>query len=114
MQAWIGHIQGLAFRMEQSGVEVSDQDKILRLTMGLPPLYDPVIINFDVTPCELLTLNNVIVCLLNEEVRQSSDLNVAKDPEDRDEAMAVTGGGKGGRGAQNTMFTVAFVLVACS
>ena len=24
MQAWIGHIQGLAFHMEQSGVEVSD------------------------------------------------------------------------------------------
>lgn len=101
MQAWIGHIQGLAFRMEQSGVEVSDQDKILALTMGLPPSYDPVIINFDATPSELLTLNNVIARLLNEEVRQSSDSNVAKDPED--EAMMVTGGGKGGRGARNTV-----------
>ena len=80
MQAWIGHIQGLGFCMEQSGVKVSDQDKILVLTMGLAPSYDPIIINFDATPSELLTLNNVIMCLLNEEVRQSSDLKVVKDP----------------------------------
>lgn len=79
MQAWIGHIQGLVFRMEQSGVEVSDQDKIIVLTMGLPPSYDPVIINFDATPSQLLTLNNIIVHLLNEAVHQSSDSKVAKD-----------------------------------
>jgi hypothetical protein len=101
MQAWIGHIQGLVFHMEQSGVDVSDQDKILALTMGLPPSYDPVIINFDTTPSELLTLNNVIARLLNEEVRQASNSNITKDPEERDEAMTVTGGGKGGRGARN-------------
>ena len=88
------------FRMEQSGVEVSDQDKILALTMGLPPLYDPIIINFDAMPSELLTLNNVIARLLNEEVCQSGDSKVAKDPED--EAMAVTGGSRGGRGVRNT------------
>ncbi|EDR09511.1 uncharacterized protein LACBIDRAFT_325924 [Laccaria bicolor S238N-H82] len=98
MQAWIGHIQGLAFRMEQSGVEVSDQDKILALTMGLPPSYDPVIINFDATLSKLLTLNNIIAHLLNEEVRQSGDSNIAKDPED--EVMAVTSGK--GHGARNT------------
>ena len=85
--------------MEQSEVEVSDQDKILALTMGLPPSYDPVIINFDATPSELLTLNNIIACLLNEEVCQSSDLKVAKDLEDK--AMVVTGGGKSGHGARN-------------
>ena len=56
--------------------------------MGLPPLYDPIIINFDATLSELLTLNNIIACLLNEEVQQLGNLNVAKDPED--EAMAVT------------------------
>ena len=102
MQAWIGHIHGLAFRMEQSGVDVSNQDKILALMMGLPPSYDPIIINFDATPSELLTLNNVVARLLNEEVRQTGSLNVAKAPEERDEAMVVSGGGKGGRGARNT------------
>ena len=74
--------------MEQSGVEVSDQDKILALTMGLPPSYDPVIINFNATLSELLTLNNVIAHSLNEEGQQSGDLSIAKDLED--EAMAVT------------------------
>ena len=99
MQAWIGHIQGLAFCMEQSGVEVSDQDKILALTMGIPPSYDPVIINFNATLSELLTLNNVIACLLNEEVQQSGDSNIVKDPEDK--VMAVTSGK--GHGVQNSV-----------
>lgn len=74
MQAWIGHIQGLAFHMEQSGVEVSDQDKILTLTLGLPPLYNPVIINFNSTPSEST----------------------------EDKAITFPGDGKGGCGAQNT------------
>ena len=78
MQAWIGHIQGLAFHMEQSGVDISNQDKILVLTMGLPLLYNPVIINFDVSPSKLLTLNNVIACFLNEEVHQTGNLNITK------------------------------------
>ena len=102
MQVWIGHIQGLAFHMEQSGIDVSDQDKILALKMGLPPSYDPVIINFNATPSELLTLNNVVACLLNEEVRQTGSSNIAKAPEEHDEAMVVSGRGKGGRGAWNT------------
>ena len=102
MQAWIGHIQGLSFHMEQSGVDISNEDKILTLTMGLPLLYDPVIINFDVSPSKLLTLNDVIACLLNEEVHQTGNLNITKDPEECDKATAVTGGGKGGCGAWNT------------
>ena len=36
MQAWIGHIQSLAFRMEEAGIEVDNQDRIFALTMGLP------------------------------------------------------------------------------
>jgi gag-polypeptide of LTR copia-type len=47
MQAWIGQIQGLAFRMEHAKIAVTDQDKILAITMGLPPSFDNVIINFD-------------------------------------------------------------------
>ncbi|KAF8881513.1 hypothetical protein CPB84DRAFT_1687193 [Gymnopilus junonius] len=71
MQAWIGQIQGLAFHLEQAGISVSDQDKILAITMGLPSTYDAVIINFDSTPSDQLTLNHVFNCLLNEEVQQS-------------------------------------------
>ena len=80
----------------------SNQDKILTLMMGLPPLYGPIIINFNATPSELLTMNNVVACLLNEEVHQSGNLNVVKVPEESDKAMVVTGRGKGGHGVQNT------------
>ena len=68
MQAWIGDIQSLAFQMREAGIEVTNQDKILALTMGLPKSYDAVIINFDSTSPELLMLNHIITRLLNEEI----------------------------------------------
>jgi len=90
MQAWIGQIQGLAFRLDQAGIAATDQDKILALTMGLPSSYDAVIINFDSTPSDQLTLNHVIARLLNEEVRQMGNEKPAED-KDQDEAMAAVG-----------------------
>jgi len=106
MQAWIGQIQALGFRLEQAGITVSDQDKILALTMGLPSSYDAVIINFDSTPSDQLTLSHVISRLLNEEVRQISGTQPSNpgDPSEEvhDEAMAVRGGGRrAGGGTQS-------------
>jgi hypothetical protein len=101
MQAWIGLIQGLAFRMEQADISVSDQDRILALTMGLPTSYDTVIVNFDATPPNLLTPNHVITRLLNEETRQiasAEPLTTVKKEDD--EAMAVTAGKSGGKGTR--------------
>ncbi|KAF7334155.1 CCHC-type domain-containing protein [Mycena venus] len=72
MEAWIGRIQTLVLRMEHAGIEVTAQDQILALTMGLPSSYDAVIINFDATSPEQLTVNHVITRLLNEETRQIS------------------------------------------
>jgi hypothetical protein len=92
MQAWIGQIQGLAFRMEHAKISVTDQDKILAITMGLPPSYDNVIINFDSMSPETLTLDLVIARLLNEEVRQSTSPPFIKQEDQikaEDEAMAV-------------------------
>jgi hypothetical protein len=88
MEAWIGRIQTLILRMEHADVEVSDQDKILAYTMGLPPSYGAVIINFDATPPNLLTVEHVITRLLNEETRQESD-STSPTAADIDEAMAV-------------------------
>ena len=91
MEAWIGRIQTLVLRMEHAGIDVTAQDQILALTMGLPPSYDAVIINFDATPPEQLTVNHVITRLLNEETRQTSSPD-SPPPSDNpaDEAMAVT------------------------
>jgi len=47
MQAWITHIQSLAFWMEKAGINVFDQNKILVITMELPSSYNNLIINFD-------------------------------------------------------------------
>ena len=98
MQAWIGQIQALGFCLEQAGITVSDQDKILALTMGLPSSYDAVIINFDSTPSDQLTLSHIISRLLNEEVRQISGTQPSNpgdaSEEVHDEAMAVQGGGR--------------------
>ena len=104
MQAWIGQIQALRFHLEQAGITVSDQDKILALTMGLPSSYDAVIINFDSTPSDQLTLSHVISCLLNEEVHQTSgsqsgDINNALE-EIHDKVMAVIRQGSRGRQAR--------------
>jgi len=82
MQSWIGQIRSQAFTIEEiTGTEVSDQDKILALTMGLPPSYDPVIINFDAAPPESLTFNDVIARLLNEETRQGSSNGIKNEHE---------------------------------
>jgi hypothetical protein len=60
MQTWIGRVRGLAFRLEEAGIDISEQDIILMLTMGLLVSYDVVIINFDAMVTELLTLDHVI------------------------------------------------------
>ena len=94
MQAWIGQIQGLAFHMEHAKIAVTNQDKILAITMGLPPSFDNVIINFDSMSPETLTFDLIITHLLNEEVQQITATPLVKGDDqikmELDEAMAVS------------------------
>ena len=53
-------------KLEETKIVVMDQDQILALTMGLSSFYDTIIINFDVTPADQLTLEHIITQLLNE------------------------------------------------
>jgi hypothetical protein len=46
--------------MEYTGIVVTDQDKILAFTMGLPATYEAVVINFDATSPADLTVEHVI------------------------------------------------------
>ena len=68
MLAWIGWVKAMAFRLTKIGVAVTDEDQILALTMGLDVSYEFFVISLDSTQPELLTLNYVIHCLLNEDV----------------------------------------------
>jgi hypothetical protein len=89
MNAWIGRVQTLAFKLEDAGITVSDQDKILALTLGLPAAYEPIIINFDATPAGDLKWSNVVARLLNEEVRQTTAATVSPLDNDSETAQAL-------------------------
>ena len=47
MSSWIADVQQAAFRLNEVGYTATDEDKILVLTQGLPPSYDPLIISLD-------------------------------------------------------------------
>ena len=76
------------------GCPLTDQDKILAITMGLPPSFDNVIINFDSMSPKTLTLDLIITCLLNEEVQQITAAPLVKEDNqikmELDKAMAVS------------------------
>ena len=65
--------------MEHAKIAVTNQDKILAITMGLPPSFNNVIINFNSMFPETLTLDLVITCLLNEEVWQITATPLLKE-----------------------------------
>jgi len=72
MLAWIGRVKAMAFRLTEINVAITDEDQILMLTMGLDTSYESFIISFDGTQPELLTLNYIIHCLLNEDVHHDN------------------------------------------
>jgi hypothetical protein len=53
-------------------VAVTDEDQILALTMGLDVSYESFVISLNGTQPELLTLDYVIHCLLNKDVRRDN------------------------------------------
>jgi len=69
MPAWIAEVRTHAFKLEEIGVEVSEDDVILVLTGGLPDEYGGFITTLDSTPPDAFTLEYVISHLLNEETR---------------------------------------------
>lgn len=70
---------------------ISDLDKITVLLNGLPPTYQPVIVNITGIPLVSLTFEDVVTCLMNEEGRLHN-INSPHDSLD-DLAAAVTPGG---------------------
>lgn len=72
MQAFIGRVQAIAFELENIDVEVSDEDRILALTMGLNDSYDSFVISLDGTSAEELNVEYVISRMLNEEARRGN------------------------------------------
>jgi len=77
MGSWIADVQQAAFRLKEVGYTAMDEDKILVLTQGLPPSYDPFIISLDTAIANGTTADNPSISLevvkahlLNEESHQ--------------------------------------------
>ena len=67
IQAWVAKVHCIAFQLQEVSVDVSDEDIILSLTLGLPSSYESFIISLDTTPPDQFTLDYVIARLMNEE-----------------------------------------------
>ncbi|KDQ53807.1 hypothetical protein JAAARDRAFT_102437, partial [Jaapia argillacea MUCL 33604] len=70
MVSWIADVRRNAFKLEDIGVKVEDEDLILVLTVGLPPAYKTFVVSLDSTPPDNLILEFVIAYLLNKEAHQ--------------------------------------------
>jgi len=79
IQAWVAEVRHIMFQLQEVGVDVSDEDIILALTLGLPSSYKPFIISLDTTPSDQFTLDYVFACLTNEEARQQHGRDTAAD-----------------------------------
>ena len=71
MSGWVGRVKALSFKLEDIGVAMTDEDRILALTNGLDDTFESFIISLDATPTAQ-TLDYVVDRLLNEEVRRTN------------------------------------------
>ncbi|KAG1792975.1 uncharacterized protein HD556DRAFT_1220330, partial [Suillus plorans] len=70
MSAWISRVKGMALDLDDIGVTVDDEDRILALTTGLDKSYDSFVISLDSMVTADLTFDHVVNRLLNEDVRR--------------------------------------------
>jgi hypothetical protein len=98
MSAWVGRVKKLSFKLEDIGVNISDEDRILALTNGLDNSYEPFIISLDSTSADQISLEYVVDRLLNEEVRRG---NTTKEKENVGVMQGGTAYLAGTRGSAN-------------
>ncbi|KAJ7875894.1 hypothetical protein B0H14DRAFT_2308911, partial [Mycena olivaceomarginata] len=66
--SWIADVRHSAYLLMQAGYALTDVDKVLALTQGLPPSYSTFLVTLDTL--ESPTFDDVVVRLLNEGTRQ--------------------------------------------
>ena len=70
MTAYVSHVHYVAFLLEDTGVNISEDDIILAIMARLPHLYDQFLVSLDTLSDSDYTLNVVITRLNNEYQRQ--------------------------------------------
>jgi hypothetical protein len=91
--AWVASVRHAAYRLEECyrlelantttttpPFTVSDLDKIMVLTAGLPPSYDPLVVNISSLPTLSISFENIVTRLLNEEGRHIAFRQVDTTP----------------------------------
>ena len=66
--SWVSGVKKAAFQLEAASVSIIEEDIILALTEGLPQSFATFIVALDSLPPSELSLDNVVMRLLNEEV----------------------------------------------
>ena len=95
MSAWINRVKGMALDLEDIGIKVDEEDRILALMAGLDESYDAFIMSLDTTDSTSFDFDRVADRLLNEDVRRGSTAGTAKLKEEiQDIAMAVNHSGR--------------------
>jgi len=70
MMDFVTKVSAAVNEMAAANIEISDEDVILQLLMGLPSSYDALVVNLESLPREQLTREYVTSRLHNEEMKQ--------------------------------------------
>jgi len=88
-------MKGMALDLENIGIKVDKEDRILALMAGLDESYDAFIMSLDTTNSTSFDFDHVVDRLLNEDIQRGSTAGTANLKEEvQDIAMAVNHSGR--------------------
>lgn len=77
VQAYVAQVRKSAFRLEQAGATISDEERLGVLLAGLPSRFGPFIVSLEALPESDRTFAGVVRRLVNEDARLGPSLNNA-------------------------------------
>ena len=79
IQGYVAQVRKSAFRLEQAGAEISDEERLGVLLAGLPPRFGPFVVSLEAIPESDRTFTAIVRRLINEDARlgPSEDLSRA-------------------------------------
>lgn len=77
VQAYVAQVCKSAFRLEQAGATISNEERLGVLLAGLPFHFGPFIVSLEALPESDRTFVGVVWCLVNEDARLSPSLSNA-------------------------------------
>ncbi|KAH9858481.1 hypothetical protein C2E23DRAFT_711878, partial [Lenzites betulinus] len=69
IQAYVAQVRKSAFRLEQAGASISDEERLGVLLAGLPSRFGPFIVSLEALPESDRTFSSVVRRLVNEDAR---------------------------------------------